>query len=470
MNKQGNIRLFFVCIAVAVAIFLFDLTIPLGMAGGVPYVALVLLGMWAPKTAHIFILAGAGTVLTILGYVLSDAGGVPWVVLVNRGMAFFVIWSTAVLVAHRKQRQDALDRSHEELEARVLQRTAALHESEERFRALSDLTEEGVVIHKDGKIVEVNQAFAEMSGYVISELIGMPVLELAAPENRQIAADRITSHAGNAYKGKNIRKDGSQYSIEVKSLPIVYKGLQMLVSRVRDLTEAEEAAAAVRESENRYKNITDNLPVLIAYIDRDQRYRAVNKQYEFWYQRPVSEIVGRRLNEIMLPGSYAQVSASIDRALAGEMVLNEGEGTTPDGFFRNFRLHYIPHRGDDGEVMGIYSLVEDISDIRKVTRELELQSTRLSEAQRIGNIGSWERDFVTGGLYWSEEAYEIFGQSDKTSPGPSQDDFMLLVHENDRAKFLATREAMIEKDAPFSIDHRIRMAARAMLNSSFCRT
>ncbi len=91
-------------LAIAALIFLVDLALPLGVAGGVPYVAVVLLGIWFPERRVLFYLAGLGTVLTILGYFLSPSGGIPLVVLTNRALALFAIWTTAFLAANYKKR------------------------------------------------------------------------------------------------------------------------------------------------------------------------------------------------------------------------------------------------------------------------------------------------------------------------------------------------------------------------------
>ncbi|MBT3532239.1 MAG: PAS domain S-box protein [Rhodospirillaceae bacterium] len=444
-----------VCAVVATAIFLFDLSLPLGVAGGVPYVALVLLGMWAPSRPYIFLLAVVGSGLTIVGYLFSDNGGVSWVVLINRGLAFFVIWSTAILVAHRNQSRDALEQSNNELEKSVEQRTREFRESESRYRALSDLTSEGVAIVKDSIIIEANQAFADMYGYEVSELVGKPTLELTVPELRSDVAGRLEENLSDSYESESFRKDGSRIPIEIKAAPIIYQGQKMRVSRLRDLTETRLAAATIRDSDERYKNITDNLPVLIAYIDRDRRYRSVNKLFETWYQLPVSEIVGQRMEDIMLPDSYAKMEPSINRVLAGEAVMQEDASLTPDGIYRYRRVNYIPHRGEDGSVMGFFALVEDISDLRRTMQELELQRERLAEAQRIGNIGNWERNFETEELSWSTQAYRIFGLTDANSVPPSREQFLSLVHEADRSFVQAALVAAVEIDVPYRLDHRI---------------
>ena len=89
----------------AISILGFDLSLPLGVAAGVPYVSLVLLGWWFPRPGHIHLLAAAGRVLTIVGYVASPDGGIAWIVLSNRLLAVFAIWVTASLLVMARRAQ-----------------------------------------------------------------------------------------------------------------------------------------------------------------------------------------------------------------------------------------------------------------------------------------------------------------------------------------------------------------------------
>ncbi len=93
-----------VCVAWAAAVLAFDLSLPLGVAGGVPYVVLVLLSWWAEwPPRSILVAAIAGTVLTVLGFFLSPRAGILWMVLANRGLALFVIWVTAMFCIEHKR-------------------------------------------------------------------------------------------------------------------------------------------------------------------------------------------------------------------------------------------------------------------------------------------------------------------------------------------------------------------------------
>ena len=80
------------------AFVFFDLHYPLGVAGGVPYVALVLVGLITQRPNIIIIMAVLGSTLTIAGYFLSPVSGIIIeVVLINRGLALFAIWSVAIV-------------------------------------------------------------------------------------------------------------------------------------------------------------------------------------------------------------------------------------------------------------------------------------------------------------------------------------------------------------------------------------
>jgi len=111
--------------ALAASIFAIDISLPLGVAGGVPYVAVVLLGAWYPNPRYTLVLAIAVTGLTVIGYFLSPPASVPWMVVTNRGLALLAIWITAALVVYRKQ-----------AEVRALM---ARHQAEIANRAKSEL-------------------------------------------------------------------------------------------------------------------------------------------------------------------------------------------------------------------------------------------------------------------------------------------------------------------------------------------
>ncbi|MFQ6039913.1 MAG: ATP-binding protein [Candidatus Poribacteria bacterium] len=120
---------------------------------------------------------------------------------------------------------------------------AALRESEERFHRLSDATFEGIVINDKGTILDVNQTFATMFGYEMSELIGTSVLKLMAPEFRDSTLNKILSGFEQPYESVGLRKDGTTFPVEIRAKATQYHGRMVRVGAIRDITERRRAEA-----------------------------------------------------------------------------------------------------------------------------------------------------------------------------------------------------------------------------------
>jgi len=117
---QSTVRIVLICAVLATGIFIVDITsLPLGVAAGVAYVGVVLIALWLPKLQHTFIVAGGVSVLTVLGYILSEPAGIPWMVTANRLLALSAIWLTAVggrwlLLTNRKHSEEELQKVEQE--------------------------------------------------------------------------------------------------------------------------------------------------------------------------------------------------------------------------------------------------------------------------------------------------------------------------------------------------------------------
>ena len=150
-----------VAVVVAALILFFDQSLPLGVAGGVPYVALVLLGIWFPKTNHIVLLAILGTVLTVVGFVISPKGGIEWVVATNRGLALFAIWITAGLLVHVKKGQERLLRNEKELRHHIQELEMSRVNLEQHAAEIVELAEE---LHAEKARVEKLSVTDQLTG------------------------------------------------------------------------------------------------------------------------------------------------------------------------------------------------------------------------------------------------------------------------------------------------------------------
>ena len=199
----------FLAAVLAIFILSIDLRLPLGVAGGVPYVALVLTGIAFPKPRHIIMLAVIGSTLTIFGYFFSPDGGIEWVVLTNRGLALFAIWVTALLLVYLKQQQNQLRHTQEKLEKHI-------HTVDQYV--ITSTTD------ACGKITSASDAFCTISGYAREELLGKSHSIVRHPDMPKSLYKNLwkTIGNGNVWSGeiKNLKKNGGYYWVDIHISPI----------------------------------------------------------------------------------------------------------------------------------------------------------------------------------------------------------------------------------------------------------
>lgn len=106
-------KIILICVLFSFAIFIIDSSIPLGVAGGVPYIIIILISLWSNKIKLPVYMAVVVSILTILGFYSSPPSGELWKVITNRSLALFAIWTTTILSVQRK-------RIHEEKENTLL--------------------------------------------------------------------------------------------------------------------------------------------------------------------------------------------------------------------------------------------------------------------------------------------------------------------------------------------------------------
>ena len=132
-------------VMIGMFIFILDLQLPLGVADGVLYVALVLIGLRVKTRRFIFWAAAFGTALTLAGFFLSPPGGEFWKVLANRALAVITIWITAYLCLWQIRAGKKLQSAYENLEEKVRERTARLDQT----LGLLSREKESVQLQKD---------------------------------------------------------------------------------------------------------------------------------------------------------------------------------------------------------------------------------------------------------------------------------------------------------------------------------
>ena len=162
----------------------------------------------------------------------------------------------------------------------------------------------------------------------------------------------------------------------------------------RSVQRTLAAEAALRESEERLRLVANNVPALISYVDRHQRYRFSNRTYDDWFGIAHERMQGRTVAEVFGEEAYAGMRAEIERCMAGESVEFEFN-TSEGGKRRALQVACVPHLGEQGEVLGFYMLGNDVTALKRAQEDLRVAAVQLQhDARRLEFLA--HHDTLTG--------------------------------------------------------------------------
>ena len=197
----------------------------------------------------------------------------------------------------------------------------------------------------------------------------------------------------------------------------------------------------------------------ISLTSPEDTYLGVNPAYEWMMGYSAGELIGRLLLAITHPGNREAsdaLNAQMDRGEIDEFSLDK-RYICRDGKILYGRLKVSPVDDAAGKMLFKLAMAEDIGELKQRERELEDSETRLLEAQRIADLGSWSVDMAVGEtprVHWSGHLCEIHGIDEKNQPRRFED-YAERIHPEDRQNFVREWMAAFEAREPFESDYRI---------------
>jgi PAS domain S-box-containing protein len=185
-----------------------------------------------------------------------------------------------------------------------------------------------------------------------------------------------------------------------------------IVGQLLCLRPSEEEALRRRERE--MTQVTDALPVLIGYVDKDLRYRYNNQHYEEWFGHSPALLYGKRLVDVVGERAMNLRESEINRALSGEKVVFEAFLPHKDGRPRQSLMHYLPRQDKNGEVQGFFVLAQDVTERWEAEQALrELNETLESRVQERTNALAEVYERLLTEMSSREQAQEALRQAQK---------------------------------------------------------
>jgi two-component system NtrC family sensor kinase len=378
------------------------------------FIVIVLAGLLlGGRAAMIFTLA---SMLAVLGGFYAEASGLLIVterpltaldlvltlvpmVLIGLMLRYAVNSMTAALERAGRNERAQLEANRDlqairsSLEQQIAERERveeAIRANEARFRALVENAFEAVyIITADGAISYVSPSQSRPLGWSAEELIGRQGMDWLDPvdfDSIQPLFTKILNSPGQPITGqmRARHKDGSRQWIEVTACNLLeLAAVRGIVVNLRNITERKRAEDAVRQAEQRYRNLFEQAPVMYVITrSQDQVPLITDCNREFLsalgYDR--DQVVGRPLAQFYTPESRGELEegGGYRRALEGQFLSEERQLVTCDGRIVETLLRAVPETDANGNVVGTRAMYVDITD----QKQAELARRRSEEMFR----------------------------------------------------------------------------------------
>lgn len=341
-------------------------------------------------------------------------------------------------------------------------------QNEIRFSKLIEKSHDGITLMDDsGKLIYTSPAVQRILGYGLEDFNGEDPFELVHPEDRETLAMSVTElrdcpgcSIRSTYRVRHNSGAWRWISANITNL-LKENSINALVFNFQDITDRVEAQKE-REFERRNRDALINSTTdLMWSFDADCKLVTANRAFlqSIKYMskrelRPGDDLLDFRT---LPPATLRKWEKLYQRVLSGESFFYENHETYPVPIWGELSFNPIIEKG---KVIGGSCFWRDITEKKRNNERLIASERMMAEAQRISRLGSWEYMFdesgniAPGSVKWSDEVFRIHGY-DPATHIPDHKDNEERVHAQDRRLLSEWHMAVLNGEAPGSVDYRI---------------
>ena len=267
----------------------------------------------------------------------------------------------------------------------TLRARARLRSTDERLAAIAQAAPAAIFsLDPEGRVLTWNRGAERIFGWTAREAVGRPAPMVPADKQAEFAALRRRVLAGESFTGveaERVRKDGSSVWIDISTAPLRDAGgdISGIMAVVLDATERLQIERALKDSEQRYRELVANLEDVVFSMDPDGRITFMSPAIERIYGYRPDAVIGMHYSEFVHPDDRQRLAASLARTLAGHAAPIEFRGLDVHGRTHHLRSKSRIRRAQ-GRPVGIDGVLVDLTEQRRTEEQLEL-------AQRLEAIG-----------------------------------------------------------------------------------
>ncbi|HEU65157.1 MAG TPA: PAS domain S-box protein [Chloroflexi bacterium] len=294
----------------------------------------------------------------------------------------------------------------------------ALRQSEENYRQLVENAGEAIFVVQDGGVKFINPKGTELSGYSIQELISKPFVEFIHPDDRDMVIDRYARRlqgesVPQIYDFRILRKDGDIRWGELNAVPILWEDGPGVLCFMSEITERKQAEEALRQSEERYRTMLEEMEEGYYEHDLAGNFTFVNNA--------LGRVLGYSRDELI--GMNYRVYTPEDdverRYKVWNKVYRTGEpvrwlsleNIRKDGTRVFVEDSVFPLQNEKGEVIGFRGVSRDVTERKKAEEALRQSEERYRTILEEMEEGYYEVDIAGNFTFVNDAMCRILGYS-----------------------------------------------------------
>lgn len=333
----------------------------------------------------------------------------------------------------------AISKAREELTERKL-KEKELSESQKRFASIFEYSPVPTSLTQadNNHLLAVNPMWQDLTGFTREEVVGKSIHDLkvwVTPQdrNRLLALlekqDRVQD-----FESLLRRKDDQLRNISVSVAKINIDGVDCLIFQTLDITEKLALERSLRESNERFDQITHHIPQVFWISERIGGLVYVSPAFENIYGRPASDFyyLHKEYIEVVHPEDRHIVEDAFEKELQGKSIEMEYRIIRQDGEIRWIHDRAIPVLDQEGQLLRTIGVATDITHRRESEAERRELISILQDAEEQVGLASWAQDLTRDQGRWSPHMFALFG-FDPAEGVPDMQEFLDRIHPEDRA-------------------------------------